>query len=77
VPAHAHIWYDGQRTHGDNPWPGFLALADRFIVTADSTSMLAEACASGRPVRGSRLAALYAPLLQVPAVPRLHLQGVE
>ena len=28
----------------------FLALADSFIVTSDSASMLAEACAAGKPV---------------------------
>ena len=34
----------------ENPFMGFLALADRLIVTGESASMLAEACASGRPV---------------------------
>lgn len=34
----------------DNPYPAFLALADRFIVTGDSLSMLTEACMTGRPV---------------------------
>jgi mitochondrial fission protein ELM1 len=33
-----------------NPHLGFLALADRFIVTSDSASMIAEAAATGRPV---------------------------
>lgn len=33
-----------------NPYPAFLALADRFMVTADSASLPAEACATGRPV---------------------------
>jgi hypothetical protein len=33
-----------------NPHLGFLALADRFIVTGDSASMIAEAVATGRPV---------------------------
>jgi len=33
-----------------NPYRSFLALADRFIVTGDSASMLAEACATGHPV---------------------------
>ena len=28
----------------------YLALADRFVVTAESASMLAEACSTGRPV---------------------------
>lgn len=34
----------------DNPYRAILALADRFIVTADSVSMLADACATGKPV---------------------------
>jgi mitochondrial fission protein ELM1 len=35
---------------GPNPYAGFLAWADAVIVTADSVSMLSEACATGRPV---------------------------
>ena len=35
---------------GENPYPHFLALADAFIVTADSVNMIGEACATGRPV---------------------------
>jgi mitochondrial fission protein ELM1 len=34
----------------DNPYPAYLALADGFIVTGDSLSMLTEACMTGRPV---------------------------
>ncbi|MEZ5932249.1 MAG: mitochondrial fission ELM1 family protein [Alphaproteobacteria bacterium] len=34
----------------DNPYLGLLALADQFIVTGDSASMLSEACGSGQPV---------------------------
>jgi hypothetical protein len=33
-----------------NPYWGYLALADRFIVTADSVSMLTEACGTQKPV---------------------------
>lgn len=33
-----------------NPYLGYLALADALVVTDDSESMLAEACASGKPV---------------------------
>lgn len=47
APHHLHRWQPGS----DNPYPAFLALADQFVVTGDSASMLAEACASGRPVR--------------------------
>lgn len=35
---------------GDNPHLGHLAWADTFIVTADSVSMLSEACSTGKPV---------------------------
>lgn len=41
------ILWDGT---GDNPYPHFLACADRFVVTADSVNMAGEACATGRPV---------------------------
>jgi mitochondrial fission protein ELM1 len=34
----------------ENPFAAYLALADRFIVTADSISMLAEASATGKPL---------------------------
>jgi len=34
----------------DNPYNAFLTLADRFIVTADSASLLVEACLMGKPV---------------------------
>jgi mitochondrial fission protein ELM1 len=33
-----------------NPFLGFLALADAFIVTGESMSMAAEACSTGKPV---------------------------
>jgi len=41
-----HVWGDG----ADNPFVGLLALADAFVVTGDSESMLAEALGVGRPV---------------------------
>lgn len=34
----------------ENPYHAFLALAERFIVTADSASLLVEACLMGKPV---------------------------
>jgi mitochondrial fission protein ELM1 len=43
----AIIW-DGT---GDNPYFGFLALADHILATADSVSMITEASATGRPVQ--------------------------
>ena len=46
-PAYVYRW---QPNKEGNPYLAYLALADRFIVTADSASMLAEACSTGRPV---------------------------
>ena len=40
------IW----RGKGENPYLGFLALADGILVTADSVSMVSDACATGKPV---------------------------
>jgi uncharacterized protein len=42
----AAIW-DGT---GENPYFAYLALADAFLVTADSVSMISEAAATGKPV---------------------------
>jgi mitochondrial fission protein ELM1 len=35
---------------GENPYHGYLASADAIVVTADSATMIAEACATGAPV---------------------------
>ena len=35
---------------GDNPYYAYLAVADAFLVTADSVSMVSEAAATGKPV---------------------------
>jgi mitochondrial fission protein ELM1 len=45
--GYRHRWQAGAT---DNPYLAYLALADSFIVTGDSASMLAEACATGKPV---------------------------
>lgn len=45
-----HYFHQWSRSSNENPFHGFLALADQFIVTADSISMLSEACATGKPV---------------------------
>ena len=45
VPAQCVRW-----GRDENCYAAMLGLADRFIVTADSASMLAEALLSGRPV---------------------------
>jgi mitochondrial fission protein ELM1 len=47
APVHFYRW---RRDDDDNPYFGYLALADAIIVTADSISMLTEACATGKPV---------------------------
>ncbi len=41
---------------GDNPYFGLLALADAFVVTADSVNMVSEAAATGKPVHVVELA---------------------
>ena len=46
APVPSVIW-DGE---GENPYFGYLALADAIVVTADSVSMVSEACATGKPV---------------------------
>lgn len=43
----SHIW-DGE---GENPYYGYLGLADRVIVTGDSVNMVSEAAATGKPVQ--------------------------
>jgi mitochondrial fission protein ELM1 len=45
--ATVHRWRPDDE---DNPYLGFLALADAVVITGDSESMLAEATALGRPV---------------------------
>ena len=47
VPSYCYRYKSGDP---DNPLDAILGMADRFVVTADSASMLAEACATGRPV---------------------------
>ena len=46
-PNYFHHWSKGQ---SENPFLAFLGLADQFVVTADSISMLSEAIATGKPV---------------------------
>jgi hypothetical protein len=45
-----HYLYQWRADGGANPYFGILALSDELIVTADSVSMLSEACATGKPV---------------------------
>jgi uncharacterized protein len=46
VPHHAYRYRDS----GENPYLGYLAVADAVIVTGDSASMCTEACATEAPV---------------------------
>lgn len=41
--------FSGEHEHG-NPYLGFLAHADRIVVTPDSVNLMSEACATGKPV---------------------------
>jgi hypothetical protein len=43
----AAVMWDGS---GDNPYYGYLALADAIVVTSDSVAMACEALATGKPV---------------------------
>lgn len=47
VPVYFFRWTTNVN---ENPYFGYLALADAFIVTGDSMSMLTEACATNKPV---------------------------
>ncbi|MEE4462854.1 ELM1/GtrOC1 family putative glycosyltransferase, partial [Azotobacter chroococcum] len=46
----APLWSYRFGSQDDNPYRALLALADAFVVTGESVSMLTEACMSGRPV---------------------------
>lgn len=43
-PSHVHLW----GTSGENPYLGIIALADRFVVTGESASMIAETANTGK-----------------------------
>jgi len=47
VPVHAFHWESSEE---ENPYPGYLAVADHLVVTGESMSMLAEATATRRPL---------------------------
>jgi mitochondrial fission protein ELM1 len=49
VPSHVYRW-DRESRRDSNPFTGYLALADRFFVTEESVSLLADTCATGKPV---------------------------
>ncbi len=47
VPFDLYRWRAGD---AQNPYFGILALSEALVVSADSVSMLSEACATGKPV---------------------------
>jgi mitochondrial fission protein ELM1 len=47
-PAHVHRWSASDSE--ENPYLAFLGLADAFVTTGDSESMLSEAASLGRPL---------------------------
>jgi mitochondrial fission protein ELM1 len=63
MPCSVFRWGDT----GENPYRGFLALADVIVVTGDSVSMCSEACATGKGVFIAAPADITAPKHQ-----RLH-----
>jgi mitochondrial fission protein ELM1 len=80
-PKHVYLWHEHRGN--DNPYHAYLALADRLIVTADSASQLAEACASGRPIelfdwpsRRRWLQRVLDPLRVLPGMTALHTAAV-
>jgi hypothetical protein len=50
VANQSHYFFQWSPHAADNPYFGYLALADAIIVTGDSISMLTEACATCKPV---------------------------
>lgn len=45
-----HYLFGWKRGGTENPYYAFLNIADEIVVTADSMSMITEACATGKPV---------------------------
>jgi hypothetical protein len=50
LPEGALLYPWSSGTGGDNPYLGLLALADRFVVTGDSVSMMVEVASLGKPL---------------------------
>lgn len=46
--GHQYVW--GREDAGENPYFGYLAVADALVVTGESVSMLSEAATTGTPV---------------------------
>ncbi|MEM8851321.1 MAG: ELM1/GtrOC1 family putative glycosyltransferase [Pseudomonadota bacterium] len=76
-PAHLFRW---DRPGDENPYLAYLALADAFVVTGDSISMMHEASRMARPLHvfplRRRIPALLPPLDNLPGVATLRRQGL-
>ena len=59
-PCDLYRWRPNDAAH--NPYFGILALSSALVVSADSISMLSEACATGKPVYMADLAACGYPM---------------
>lgn len=75
APAFTYRW---RPDDDQNPYQGYLALGDRFIVTVDSASLAMEACSTGKPVevfewkRRPRSLDWLAPLFERPRAQGLY-----
>lgn len=70
-PAYRYRW---RPNDAENPYLAYLALADSFIVTADSASQVVEACLMGKPVSVFEWPS-YLPLwLRIKSAPRRWLE---
>lgn len=43
-------FYDWEKTKNNNPYLAILGVADFFVITGDSVSMISECCSTGKPV---------------------------
>ncbi len=50
APRRVYKWGQGEDEGGENPYLGYMSLADAVVVTGDSASMCSEACAGTSPV---------------------------
>lgn len=50
-----HLFVDGTVGDTGTAYAGILALADAFVVTADSVAMLSDAATTGKPIAGWRM----------------------
>jgi mitochondrial fission protein ELM1 len=66
VPYELYRWHPGG---SDNPYFGILGLSDALVVTADSISMLSEACATGKAVYMAEMGAYGYPMRQDSGMP--------